>query len=259
MLASVKTPNGNTTSFTYTGSVLTQITNPLSQSTNITSYTAGGLPETVVDPNSVTTTLTHSPRQWLLSSVSTTGGALTTTYTYDAAGNLTKKPYPTAPIWPIFSTTRTGSRRRPTHSAITSPTRWTPLATHAGENLYQRGDADQDPFGHVRRARAQADRRGRREPDDDLHVQRQRQRAHGQGRQQPYDDPYLRCTEPAAHQRRCEQRRSHLRLRRARPRADDTYPCDTTLNVAYSYNSSLYGYGTDDVGHVMEHTNKAGT
>jgi RHS repeat-associated protein len=96
LLASVKTPNGNTTSFGYSSSgALTSITDALSHVTNITSSTAGGLPETIVDPNSVTTTLTYSPRQWLLTSaVSGSGGTFTTTWTYDAAGNLTKKTLP---------------------------------------------------------------------------------------------------------------------------------------------------------------------
>jgi RHS repeat-associated protein len=96
LLASAKTPNGNITSYGYDSSgALTSITDPLSHVTHITSHTGGGLPLTVVDPNSVTTTLTYTPRQWLLtSSVSTGAGARTTTYTYDAAGNLTKTTLP---------------------------------------------------------------------------------------------------------------------------------------------------------------------
>lgn len=107
LLASVKTPNGNTTSFGYSSSgALTSVTDALSHVTHITSYTAGGLPETIVDPNSATTTLTYSPRQWLLSSaVSGSGGTFTTSYTYDAAGNLTKTTLPDSSyLAPSFDT-----------------------------------------------------------------------------------------------------------------------------------------------------------
>lgn len=102
LLASVKTPNGNTTSFGYNSSgALTSITNPLSQVTNITSNTGGGRPLTIVDPNGatngMTTTLTYDPRQRLLTSaVASSAGTHTTTYTYDAAGNLTKTTFPDA-------------------------------------------------------------------------------------------------------------------------------------------------------------------
>jgi RHS repeat-associated protein len=96
LLASTKTPNNNTTSFGYSSAgALTSITNPLSQVTNITSSTGGGYPETIVDPNSVTTTLSYNPRQWLTSSViSGTGGTFTTSYSYDSAGNLAQTTLP---------------------------------------------------------------------------------------------------------------------------------------------------------------------
>jgi RHS repeat-associated protein len=96
LLATTKSPNSNTTTFGYnTSGALTSIADALSHVTNITSVTAGGRPLTIVDPNSVTTTLTYSPRQWLLSSsVSTSAGARTTTYTYDATGDLTKTTLP---------------------------------------------------------------------------------------------------------------------------------------------------------------------
>ena len=92
----VQTPNGNTTTFTFDATgALTNIQNALLQNTAITSHTGGGLPLTVVDPNSVTTTLTYSPRNWLLTSTIATGaGPLTTTNTYDAAGELTKVQQP---------------------------------------------------------------------------------------------------------------------------------------------------------------------
>jgi RHS repeat-associated protein len=93
---SIKTPNSHTTTYAYDSTgALTSVTNALSQATTISSHTGGGLPETIVDPNSVTTTLSYSPRQWLTSSViSGTGGTFTTSYTYDAAGNLTKTTLP---------------------------------------------------------------------------------------------------------------------------------------------------------------------
>lgn len=96
LLASVETPNLKTTNYTYSSSgALTKITNPLSQSTNITSYTGGGYPLTITDPNGVLTTLTYDQRQRLTSSaVSTSGGVLTTTYTIDPASELTKVTLP---------------------------------------------------------------------------------------------------------------------------------------------------------------------
>jgi YD repeat-containing protein len=96
LLASTKTPNGNTTSFTYDGSgALIKVANALGQATNVTAHTGGGLPETVVDPNAVTTTLTYDARQRLLTStVATAAGPRTTTYSYDAAGNLIKTTLP---------------------------------------------------------------------------------------------------------------------------------------------------------------------
>jgi len=96
LLASVKSPNGNTTSFTYDATgALTAITNALGQTTNITAHTGGGLPLTVVDPNGVTTTLAYDARQRLFTStVATSQGPRTTAFTYDAAGNLTKTTLP---------------------------------------------------------------------------------------------------------------------------------------------------------------------
>ncbi len=93
LLASIKTPRTDVnglTQFTYDGSgALTAITNALGQQTRITQHTGGGLPLTVNDPNSVTTTLTYDGRLHLnTSTVHTAAGSLTTTYTYDPAGNL---------------------------------------------------------------------------------------------------------------------------------------------------------------------------
>jgi len=93
LLASVKTPNGNTTTLGYDSTgALTSVTNALSQETRITSHTGGGLPETIVDPNSITTTLAYDARQRLTSKAVSASGAttLTTTYTVDPTGEITK-------------------------------------------------------------------------------------------------------------------------------------------------------------------------
>jgi RHS repeat-associated protein len=91
LLASVESPNLKTTYLGYSGtSALTSIKDPLNHITNITSYTGGGLPETVVDPNNVTTTIVYDPRQRITSSsVSTTAGALNTTWEYFNDGDVT--------------------------------------------------------------------------------------------------------------------------------------------------------------------------
>ena len=70
--------------------ILTAVTNPLGQTTQITQHSPGGLPQTIVDPNGVTTQRTYDARLRLLSStIQTAAGAITTSYTYDAAGNQT--------------------------------------------------------------------------------------------------------------------------------------------------------------------------
>ena len=57
--------------------------------TQVTQHTGGGLPQIVVDPNGVVTNLGYDVRQRLVSrTVNTAAGPLTTTYSYDAAGNL---------------------------------------------------------------------------------------------------------------------------------------------------------------------------
>jgi RHS repeat-associated protein len=96
LLASTRTPNGNTTSFGYDASgALISITDALSHLTEITAHTGGGLPETIVDPNGVTTTLTYEPRQRLMASaVTTAAGTLTTSFAYDGAGNLIQTTLP---------------------------------------------------------------------------------------------------------------------------------------------------------------------
>ncbi len=99
LLASVTGPRTDVTqktSFTYDASgALTQVNNALGQATKVTAHLGGGLPETIVDPNGVTTTVTYSPRQWLLTStLATSAGPLTTTLTYDAAGDLVTTTLP---------------------------------------------------------------------------------------------------------------------------------------------------------------------
>jgi YD repeat-containing protein len=96
LLASATDPRGNTTQFGYDASgALTSITNALGQLTQITQHTRGGLPLTVVDPSGVVTNLAYDARQRLVSrTVNTTAGPVTTSYTYDAVGNLTQIKLP---------------------------------------------------------------------------------------------------------------------------------------------------------------------
>jgi RHS repeat-associated protein len=83
------------TTFTFTGGTLTQIQDALGHLTKITSYTEGGLPKTVVDPNNVTTTLVYDARLNLnTSTLATTAGNLVTTYTHDPANQLTAVKLP---------------------------------------------------------------------------------------------------------------------------------------------------------------------
>ncbi len=84
-----RTDAAELTKFTYDSSgALTKTTNALNQSTQITLHLPGGLPETIVDPNGVTTQLAYDPRlRRLTSAVTTSKGVLTTKIAYDAAGN----------------------------------------------------------------------------------------------------------------------------------------------------------------------------
>jgi len=72
------------------GNVAT-IANALGQQSSITAYNAHGQPLTVVDPNSLTTTLTYDARKRLTSR--NVGGELTS-YTYDGVGQLTQVTLP---------------------------------------------------------------------------------------------------------------------------------------------------------------------
>jgi len=90
LLASAQTPNGNKTQFGYDGSgALTSVTDALNHVTQIITHTAGGLPETIIDPNGVTTTRTYDARQRVISSTVTgSTGTYKTNWSYDDAGNL---------------------------------------------------------------------------------------------------------------------------------------------------------------------------
>lgn len=83
------------TTLAYAGGTLTSITDALGHATNVITYQGGGLPLTVYDPNGVKTTYAYSPRNWLTSSILTTSvGTLTSSFTYDSAGNLTRATLP---------------------------------------------------------------------------------------------------------------------------------------------------------------------
>ena len=84
------------TKFTYDNSgALTAVTNALGQATELTAHSPGGLPQTIVDSNNVTTHLTYDERLRLVSSALTTAaGVLTTEYAYDPAGNLLSATLP---------------------------------------------------------------------------------------------------------------------------------------------------------------------
>jgi RHS repeat-associated protein len=85
-----RTDASELTKFAYDSTgALTATTNALGQMTKITQHLPGGLPQTVIDPNGVTTSLTYDARQRLLTSaIVTSAGTLTTKYTYDPVGNL---------------------------------------------------------------------------------------------------------------------------------------------------------------------------
>ena len=140
LLASVKSPNGNITKFGYDSTgALTSITDALNHVTQITSHTGGGLPETIVDPNNVTTTLAYDPRQRLTSStVSGSTGTYKTTFAYDAAGNLTKTTLPDNSYVHELYDARPPAHSKPSmRTAISFNTRWTRWAI-APKPLLQR-------------------------------------------------------------------------------------------------------------------------
>ena len=87
-----RTDVSDVASYTYgtDGNVAT-ITNAASHVTSITSYNSHGQPLTMVDPNGVTTTMVYDARRRLSSR---TTGTETTSYDYDAVGQLTKVTLP---------------------------------------------------------------------------------------------------------------------------------------------------------------------
>lgn len=66
---------------------LKQMTNALGHTSQITRYSPNGLPEAIIDPNGLTTTLSYDARQRLVAL--DIGGELTT-YTYDRVGLMTR-------------------------------------------------------------------------------------------------------------------------------------------------------------------------
>lgn len=92
-LESVQLPRTDVTAKTSFGydstGALTSITDAASHITHITAHTGGGYPETIVDPNGVTTKLVWDTRLNLNTvTVDTSLGNFTTTYSHDPANNL---------------------------------------------------------------------------------------------------------------------------------------------------------------------------
>jgi len=87
-----RTDISTTTTYTYsTAGNLSTITNPLGQVTTFSNYNGSGYPQTIVDPNGLTTALTYDARNRLTSQVT---GTETTSYTYDGVGQLTQVTLP---------------------------------------------------------------------------------------------------------------------------------------------------------------------
>jgi RHS repeat-associated protein len=97
-LLSVQLPRTDVTAkttFGYTSGTQTSVTDALSHVTTVTEAQSGGLPKKIRDPNGIFTTLSYNNRNWMTSSViATSAGNLTTSYTYDSAGELTKATLP---------------------------------------------------------------------------------------------------------------------------------------------------------------------
>src|SRR5208337_4504957 len=83
------------TTWTYVGGVLTNVQDAKGHNTNIATYKPGDWPLTIRDQNHTLITRAYSPRLWLTSSVlASSSGNLTTSLTYDSAGELTKTTLP---------------------------------------------------------------------------------------------------------------------------------------------------------------------
>jgi YD repeat-containing protein len=100
-ILTAKDPLNNTTTYTYYSDTtadhtlgdLQSVTNAKNQVTSYTKYNKHGQLLESTDPNGVTTTSSYDPRQRLLS---TSVGGQTTSYEYDAAGQLLKVTSPDA-------------------------------------------------------------------------------------------------------------------------------------------------------------------
>ena len=85
-----------TTSYGYDlSNNLDSVTDALGHTAYLTNYNGSGLPQTVIDPNGVVTALAYDTRDRLLSrTVDAASGNATTTFAYDAAGNVTNIALP---------------------------------------------------------------------------------------------------------------------------------------------------------------------
>ncbi len=83
-----RTDVSDVTTYTYDAQGrLTQVTNALGHVTQLSNFDTYGNPQTLIDANGVTTTLTYTPQGWL-SSTSTAGSS--TSFEHDAIGQITK-------------------------------------------------------------------------------------------------------------------------------------------------------------------------
>jgi len=100
LLQSVDGPlagTADTTQYTWSNGRIASVTNAAGHVTQVTAHDAVfGYPSAVVDANGITTNFTYNARGWLTAStrVDPQAGNLTTTYTRDAAGNITRITLP---------------------------------------------------------------------------------------------------------------------------------------------------------------------
>lgn len=76
------------------------VTNALGHTTTYDSYNASGQPTQVTDNNGLVTTMTYHPRGWLETTTVTapSGASRTTSYQYDAVGQITRMQLPTGAV-----------------------------------------------------------------------------------------------------------------------------------------------------------------
>ena len=91
-----RTDLSSMTTYAYdTHGNLVGITNAVGLTTILSNYDGNGRAGLITDPNGATTALTYSPRGWLTNKVVTAGNIVqSTTYSYDAAGQLTQVTLP---------------------------------------------------------------------------------------------------------------------------------------------------------------------